>query len=88
MNQRRMHIDDKEKRASAHKAMWSNFASSVLALFENNEELTTKELSEKSKQKNSGHRFKESAINKVLTQELKEMVVHCGKSKWKLKDKG
>ncbi len=83
-----MNIEDKEKIVGAHKGMWSNFALSVVSLFENSEEITTKELSERSKKINAGHRFKESAVNKVLTHELKEKVVSCGKNKWKLKEKG
>jgi hypothetical protein len=82
-----MHIDDKEKMISAHKGMWSKFALSVIALFEDDKEITTKELAERSKQINSGHPFNENAINKVLTRELKEIVISCGKNKWKLKEK-
>ena len=88
MSQRRMNIEDKGKKFDAHKGMWSNFAMSVFSLFENSEEITTKELSNRSKLINSGHRFNESAINKVLTHELKEKVVSCGKNKWKLKEEG
>ena len=88
MNERRMNAEDKEKMFNAHKGMWSNFAVSVLALFTKGEEITTKKLSEKSKKTNAGHRLKESAINKVLANELKEKVVPCGKNRWKLRDLG
>jgi hypothetical protein len=88
MIDRRLNAEDKEKMFNAHKGMWSNFALSVLALFANGEEITTKELSEKSKETNAGHRFKESAINKVLANELKEKVIPCGKNRWKLRNFG
>ena len=88
MNERRMHIDDKEKMFNTHKGMWSNFSLSVLSLFDHDEEISTKELSEKSKNINAGHRYKKSAINKVLTHDLKDKVVSCGKNKWRLKDIG
>ena len=88
MNDRRMNAEDKEKMFDAHKGMWSNFALSILALFTKDEEITTKELSEKSKETNAGLRFKESAIIKVLANELKEKVIPCGKNRWKLRDLG
>jgi len=53
-----MHIDEKQKMISAHSGMWSNVALAVFPLIEDDEEITTKELSERSKRIKAGHRFK------------------------------
>ena len=86
MSERRIHIDDKEKLYNSIKRMRAEFSVKVLSLFNANEVVSTKELSERSKGINSGYRFNKNAINKVLTGELSDKIAPCGKNKWKLKE--
>jgi hypothetical protein len=69
MRDRRMHIDDKKKMYESWKGMLPAFSNEVLLLFKAGEEISAKELSERSKKINAGYSFYNNAINRVLTNE-------------------
>ncbi len=61
-----------------------NFGKKVISLFEEDEELTIKELAKRSKKINECYPFSKDAINKVLSSEAGIRVIRCGKNNWKL----
>jgi len=84
MSERRTCFEDKEKMYKSSVDMKSDFAFKILSLFKTGEEITSKELYEKSKEINQGYSFKMNAINGILCTELKDRVKSCGKNKWRL----
>jgi len=82
-----MQTDDKEKLRANLKEAGGEFAFAVklLSLFNENEEVSTRELSKRSRIINGGHRFNKNWINKVLNSDLQDVVEARGRNKWRLK---
>jgi predicted HTH transcriptional regulator len=66
---------------------WADFsiAKMILGVVTENEEITLKELSNRLRTVNSGHRIYTNAINKAISLFLTEVLIPVGKDTWKIK---
>ena len=57
----------------------------VLEVVQPGEIVTSKEIAERTRRVNRGYKISLSAINKALSEDLRERFAPCGKRKWRAK---